>query len=114
MSAIVARRRAEQLAIEMELKRPHVDVARVARHLGARVTEMPLDDASGLLITQPGAVPCIVVNKSHHPHRQRFTIAHELGHLVLKHHFDGAENVHVGAITVFSEADLLNRRGARG
>lgn len=27
----------------------------------------------------------IAFNKDHHPHRQRFTIAHELGHLLLEH-----------------------------
>jgi Zn-dependent peptidase ImmA (M78 family) len=95
MSAVVARRRAEQLVTELDLKRPAIDVERVARHLGARVVPMRLSDASGLLITQPGVVPCIVVNQTEHEHRQRFTIAHELGHLVMKHHFQNTENVHV-------------------
>ena len=51
--------------------------------------EMP-DDVSGILI--PLEVPTqsknwvIAVNSTHAPVRQRFTIAHELGHLVL-HHF---------------------------
>lgn len=45
------------------------------------------DDISGILIPlvkgPRGRKWAIVVNKGHHPVRQRFTIAHELGHLLL-------------------------------
>jgi Zn-dependent peptidase ImmA (M78 family) len=36
--------------------------------------------------------PIILINKDHAPHRQRFSIAHELGHLQL-HHL--SKNIHV-------------------
>jgi len=42
------------------------------------------DIVSGVLMVQ-GIERHIMVNKAHHPNRQRFTIAHELGHLVLHH-----------------------------
>lgn len=42
---------------------------------------------SGLLEATAGL---IVVEASHHPHRQRFTIAHELGHYVLHYRQGGA------------------------
>lgn len=29
--------------------------------------------------------PLIAVHAGHHPHRQRFTVAHELGHIVMGH-----------------------------
>jgi Zn-dependent peptidase ImmA (M78 family) len=37
------------------------------------------DDVSGMLYRR-GATTVMVVNAQHHPHRQRFTIAHEIGH----------------------------------
>lgn len=40
------------------------------------------DDVSGMLYRRPGAA-VIVVNEHHSHHRQRFTIAHEVGHAEL-------------------------------
>jgi Zn-dependent peptidase ImmA (M78 family) len=62
--------------------------------LTAQVRFSPLDDElSGMIYIKDG-VPIIGVNSLHHPHRQRFTIAHELGHLQL--HRDMIESeVHV-------------------
>jgi Zn-dependent peptidase ImmA (M78 family) len=54
----------------------------------AHVVEQPLDrDISGMLVPLPGVVDgkswAIVVNRTHSEVRKRFTIAHELGHLLL-------------------------------
>ncbi len=60
-----------------------IDVESIARGLGAEVIRERLGgDVSGLLVRQEGRV-IIGVNESHAPARQRFTIAHELGHFVL-------------------------------
>lgn len=60
-----------------------VDVARIAQNEGVRVEFTDLeDDVSGLLIRHR-VPPVIGVNGNHHPVRQRFTVAHELGHLKL-------------------------------
>ena len=40
------------------------------------------DDHSGFLLVENGRAT-IAINESHHPNRQRFTAAHELGHLTL-------------------------------
>ena len=40
------------------------------------------DELSGMVYIKEGT-PIIGVNSLHHPNRQRFTIAHELGHLEL-------------------------------
>ncbi len=40
------------------------------------------DELSGMIYIKDG-VPIIGVNALHHPNRQRFTIAHECGHLML-------------------------------
>ena len=75
--------RARQLQREGSLAGPSVDVALVAESHGVEIEYKDFDDAtSGILVrTKKGAV--IGVNARHHPNRQRFTIAHELGHYFL-------------------------------
>jgi Zn-dependent peptidase ImmA (M78 family) len=67
----------------LRISEPPVDVSEVARNLGIRVELVDLgDDCSGMLVRgKDGAV--IGVNYGHHPNRQRFTIAHEIGHFEL-------------------------------
>jgi Zn-dependent peptidase ImmA (M78 family) len=61
-----------------------VDVESVARRLGILVRRTPTDDdISGFLLRHPGGQAIIGVNTLHHPNRQRFTIAHEIGHFIL-------------------------------
>jgi len=63
--------------------RPPVRVDAIARNLGAVIKYEPFeDDISGLLYRDEHNF-VIGVNSLHHPNRQRFTIAHEIGHLVL-------------------------------
>lgn len=63
-----------------------VDVEAVAERLGARVVFDDMeDDVSGFLLREKG-VATIAINKQHHPNRQRFTLAHECGHLFLHAH----------------------------
>ena len=70
---------ARQLLLEGEYGLP-VDVEAVAQHLKIEVRRQELEDhISGVLIIK-GSNAVIGVNKSHHVHRQRFTIAHEIGH----------------------------------
>lgn len=67
-----------------------VSVDAVAAHLGAKVSYEDFeDDLSGVVIVKDGK-RAIGVNKHHHPNRQRFTIAHEIGHLVL--HYQNSRN----------------------
>ena len=70
----------------------------VAQALNAEIRREPFaDDLSGVLMRQDHRA-VIGVNQAHLPERQRFTIAHELGHLELHKgtpvHFDRAV-VHV-------------------
>lgn len=58
---------------------------RIATFLKAEIHQQTFEDmVSGVLLIQ-GDERHIMVNKAHHPNRQRFTIAHEIGHLVLHH-----------------------------
>jgi len=63
-----------------------VPIELIAERLGARVYFAPYegDDLAGMLIRN-SSVPVIAVNSAHHRNRQRFTIAHECGHLVMGH-----------------------------
>ena len=77
---------AQALLDELGLDTAPVDVEHIARQLNLVVTKERLGaELSGLLVRQPGAIPVIGVNTLHHPRRQRFTIAHELGHFRLQH-----------------------------
>ena len=62
-----------------------IDIEAVAISLGARVSYEPFDeDLSGILVKEPSRI-VIGVNSAHPKTRQRFTIAHEIAHLALKH-----------------------------
>jgi Zn-dependent peptidase ImmA (M78 family) len=75
--------KARQVLFRLGLKSLPTPVEKIAKLLGAQVRFAPFDDElSGMIYIKDG-VPIIGVNSLHHPNRQRFTIAHELGHLEL-------------------------------
>lgn len=81
-----------RLLKENEVRRPPVDVEAIARAIGLDVRYSPTtDDVSGALI-RTGNSAVIAVNSAQHENRQRFTIAHEIGHFILhkrtQKHFD--------------------------
>lgn len=78
-----AREQARILVERLGLRKPPVPVEKLAKALGVRIEYNPFDDElSGMAFLRDGK-PIIGVNSKHHPNRQRFTIAHELGHIVL-------------------------------
>lgn len=78
-----ARQRAQALIEAYDVKGPPTPLERIVRGEGALLQYVPLDDElSGMAFEKEG-VPVIAVNALHHPNRQRFTIAHELGHVLL-------------------------------
>lgn len=70
-----------------------VDVYRIIKNerISLSFEEME-DDHSGLLLVENG-LAAIAVNSTHHPHRQRFSAAHELGHYIL--HSKGRDRLFV-------------------
>lgn len=73
---------------ENDVLRPPVPVEKIAERYGIEVRyESAEDELSGALIRKGNEV-VIGVNASHHPNRQRFTIAHEIAHFLLH---DGVE-----------------------
>jgi len=69
--------------------KPPVDVFSVAASLAHFSQEdFPVDDIDGLSLDLklPGKKPTILVNKRRGYHRKRFTVAHEIGHIVIPWH----------------------------
>jgi Zn-dependent peptidase ImmA (M78 family) len=83
---------AAKLLEENDVRRAPVPVDAIARAVGLDVRYAPTtDDVSGALIRN-GKSAVIAVNSAQHENRQRFTIAHEIGHFILhkrtERHFD--------------------------
>jgi Zn-dependent peptidase ImmA (M78 family) len=74
---------AKKILAEMKITQPPVPIEKVARHLGAKIRFSPFDGEISGMIYIKDDVPIIGVNSLHPPNRQRFTIAHECGHLIL-------------------------------
>jgi Zn-dependent peptidase ImmA (M78 family) len=75
--------RVSEVLRDSGIRIPAVDVRWVSRCLGATVKSVSANsEISGMLYRRSdGAV--IGINEDHHVHRQRFSIAHEIGHLCL-------------------------------
>ncbi len=104
-SALALRRQAKKLIsrylsdvdMSTDQKNVRIDVFKLAERIGIEVKYSTFnstfsDEISGLLVKKDKN-PVIGVNREHHPHRQRFTIAHELGHYILH----GGETIHYDA-----------------
>ena len=78
------RKEARNLLVKLEIEAPPVPVRRLARSCGARIVRVSGNEANidGFLYREDDDV-VIGVNRDHAAVRQRFTIAHELGHLLL-------------------------------
>lgn len=72
---VEARAAAEAVLAEREITTPPVDVIAIAEALGLEIAYAALGEIDGEL--REGRIR---VNEEHHRVRQRFTIAHELGH----------------------------------
>jgi Zn-dependent peptidase ImmA (M78 family) len=111
MSVAAATRQAEALLAKLGVRTAPIDVRKIASQLGLRVVEEELgEDVSGALVSNPKRA-AILVNSDHHDNRKRFTIAHELGHHVLRHQFEEGGHVHVDRGNYIS---LRSKRASEG
>ncbi len=79
---------ARRLLTRLQIESPPVDVGRVAHHLGIKLQEEAFPDGISAVLLRSEGGALIAVNKEHHPNRQRFSVAHEVGHYLL--HRDAA------------------------
>ena len=112
MSRAQIRKRVEALLQKHGIKRPPVDVHGLALKLGIRVQMAPTnDDLSGFLLRDPSSGETVIgVNSTHSRARQRFTIAHELGHF----HLHQGEALHVDRRGSGFEIHTRNARSKDG
>ncbi|MDR6190356.1 Zn-dependent peptidase ImmA (M78 family) [Agrobacterium pusense] len=74
---------ARKIAAQNRLSLVPLDVVALAQSLGLKVIKEPMaENTSGYLRREDGGWT-LGVNSLHHPNRQRFTIAHEIGHYFL-------------------------------
>jgi Zn-dependent peptidase ImmA (M78 family) len=107
MNVRFARMQAEKLAEHVGKSRIPVDVGAIAKSLGLEVLYADLgEDVSGLLIFN-GESAQVCVQSTDPAVRQRFTIAHEIGHHFLRHQFETGEHVHV------DKGNYISQRGPR-
>lgn len=76
---------AQEILTKLDRTRLPIDVLAVARDLGVAVFARPFPSALSALILRHGKHAFIGVNSHHASVRQRFSVAHELGHFVLHH-----------------------------
>ena len=72
----------ENFHVKYEIKNIPVPVEKIAENLGLTLRRAPSDNFSGLLLRKDG-LAVIGLNSNESPARQRFSIAHELGHFFL-------------------------------
>jgi len=85
--------RAREIIARFGITHPPVAVQTIAEQLGIAVRYVPLDDElSGMIFFR--SAPIVAINSLHHPNRQRFTLAHEIGHFEL-HLQEIGQEVHI-------------------
>jgi len=85
---------AQKIINRFGITKPHIPVEEIAKKLGAQVIKQESDDNhSGMIYSDSHGV-IIGVNKEHSENRKRFTIAHEIGHMIMHSHLLEGE-VHI-------------------
>ena len=94
----------DNLLNNCEISDAPVPVEEIAEYLRAEIRYSPFDgELAGMLVRSDDGEIVIGVNSVHHTNRQRFTIAHECGHLVL----------HKGIDVHIDRSFRVNRRDER-
>ncbi|KUP25799.1 ImmA/IrrE family metallo-endopeptidase [Paenibacillus sp. DMB5] len=85
MSVLTAVKSAEKLLNKHRITTPPINVESIAKNLNIDIQYEPFDgQLSGVLIRDSQTSTYVIgVNDKHKKNRQRFTIAHEIGHFLL-------------------------------
>jgi len=89
-----ARKMANKVLKDSKITAPPVDLLTILRTYGINYEEMEdFPETVDALIIEDGTSVYAAVNARQHPHRQRFSLAHELGHYFLHREGNRAESV---------------------
>lgn len=68
-----------------KIARPPIDVYSIARNASIEISDGDFDNTDNIsgMLYRDDEHTAIAINPNHHPNRQRFSIAHELGHYYL-------------------------------
>jgi len=79
------RESARRLLAECGIRTPPIDLRTVVAHRGITYREADLPPTVSAYCCEHEGARYAIVNRRDHPHRQRFSLAHEIGHLELFH-----------------------------
>jgi Zn-dependent peptidase ImmA (M78 family) len=102
----------EALLDKYKIAHGAVPVDEIARLLGIEIKLDKVDDGlSGFIVRDKHSKKAVIgANRSHHPNRQRFTIAHELGHFLLH----SGHVVHLDETPTAFRVNLRSAESAKG
>lgn len=104
------RQEATRVLVECSTPMAPIPVDEIANNLGAEIRYSPFDgenELAGMLMRGDGEI-IIGVNSLHHRNRQRFTIAHECGHLL----FHPGQEVHIDHAFRINKRDTLSSKAS--
>lgn len=109
-----AKAKVRELLSKLEISEAPVPIEEIANYLGAKVHYKPLkDDLSGMVLIEEDGKAVIGINSLHPETRQRFTLAHEVAHLILHCketlHLDGAMRTFISYRNVYSSLGLSRK-----
>src|SRR5262249_28678245 len=102
----------ERLLAKHKVQHGEVPIERIVSSYGIEIKRDKVDaELSGFLVRDHQAKRSVIgANKAHHPHRQRFTIAHELGHFLLHR----GQTVHLDETQQAFTVNLRDAESAKG
>jgi Zn-dependent peptidase ImmA (M78 family) len=104
-SVEIIRQYARDLLQKCRITTLPIPVEMVARTLKAQIRYQPFDgELAGMLVRGADGETVIGVNSLHHTNRQRFTIAHECGHLL----FHKGKDVHIDRTFRINKRDSVS------
>lgn len=83
----IAREKARKLLKDLKITTIPVSLSPIVRHLSITTAPHDIDDKLSGVTAYDSETDekYILYNKSHHVHRKRFTVAHEIGHVAFDH-----------------------------
>jgi len=83
-----ASKEATKLLAQVNLNSPPIELKTILEHLNINLLEYDFPKNISAILLKDEDMLVVGVNKNDPPNRQRFSIAHEIGHYILRHYND--------------------------